>query len=112
MSAGRQARLLVLALLAVMIGLLIVWQHPQLASRQFAALLWIAPLLLPAPGLVRGKRYTYAWSTLIAIGYIGLALTEVIAGTPARAVAAAMLFTAFALFIALVLYLRATRARP
>jgi hypothetical protein len=43
-SSGRQARLLVLALLAVMIGLLIVWQHPQLASGQFAALLWIAPL--------------------------------------------------------------------
>lgn len=111
MSSSQAARLTVLALLAALAASLLAWQRSSLASGSLLPLLWIAPLLLPLPGLVRGQRYTYAWSTLLMIGYVALALTEIIAAPHARAASAAILFISFALFVAMVAYLRLTRSR-
>ena len=36
------------------------------------------PLLAPLNGLVRGRRYTYAWATLFAIPYLAFAVTELL----------------------------------
>jgi len=35
-----------------------------------------APLFAPLPGLVRGRRYTYAWASLFAVPYVAFAVTE------------------------------------
>jgi len=71
-----------------------------------------APLLAPLPGLVRGRRYTYAWASLFAMPYVAFAVTELLANPAARGVASLSLLLVFAWFCAMVLYLRASRARP
>lgn len=110
MSPAQWARATVLALMAALAACLLAWQGTPLSSGSMLPLLWVAPLLLPLPGLIRGRRYTYAWSTLLVIGYVALALTEIVAVPSSRATPAAMLFVAFALFLALVGYLRLTRS--
>lgn len=31
----------------------------------------VLPLLLPLPGLLRGRSYTYAWATMLLVFYVG-----------------------------------------
>jgi uncharacterized membrane protein len=69
------------------------------------------PLLAPLNGLVRGRRYTYAWATLFAIPYLAFAVTELLANPAARWVAAMSLMLVFGWFCTMVLFLRASRAR-
>jgi uncharacterized membrane protein len=70
------------------------------------------PLLAPLPGLVRGRRYTYAWATLFCIPYIVFALTELLVNPQARWVAGACLVLVFGWFCAMVLFLRISPAHP
>jgi uncharacterized membrane protein len=70
----------------------------------------VLPLLAPLNGLVRGKRYTYAWATLFAIPYLAFALTELLANPQARWVASLSLLLVFAWFCTMILFLRASRA--
>ena len=74
-------------------------------------LLAAVPLLAPLPGLVRGRRYTYAWATLFAVPYLAFAVTELLANPAARWEASISLVLVFAWFCAMVLYLRASRVR-
>ena len=70
------------------------------------------PLLAPLNGLIRGRRYTYSWATLFAIPYLAFAITELLVNPNARWVAALSLLLVFAWFCVMILYLRASRARP
>ena len=49
-----------------------------------AAGLSLAPLVIPLGGLVRGRRHTFAWCSLLAIPYMALGVTELISD-PRRA---------------------------
>ena len=69
------------------------------------------PLLAPLSGLLRGRRYTYAWATLFAIPYLAFAVTELLANPAARWVAAMSLMLVFGWFCTMVLFLRVSRAR-
>jgi uncharacterized membrane protein len=69
-----------------------------------------APLLAPLPGLIRGRRYTYAWATLFTVPYLAFAVTELLVNPVARWVATLSLLLVFAWFCSMVLYLRASRA--
>ncbi len=73
----------------------------------------LAVLVLTAPlnGLIRGRRYTYAWATLFAIPYLVFALTELLVNPAARWVAAISLLLVFSWFCSMVLFLRATPVR-
>jgi uncharacterized membrane protein len=71
----------------------------------------VLPLLAPLHGLVKGRRYTYAWATLFAIPYLTFALTELLANPAARWVASISLLLAFAWFCSMILFLRASSAR-
>jgi uncharacterized membrane protein len=75
-------------------------------------LLAIVPLLAPLNGLIRGRRYTYSWATLFAIPYLAFAITELLVNPNARWVAGLSLLLVFAWFCVMILYLRASRARP
>jgi uncharacterized membrane protein len=66
----------------------------------------VLPLLAPLNGLVRGRRYTYAWATLFAIPYLVFALTELLVNPAARWVAAISLLLVFAWFCTMILFLR------
>jgi uncharacterized membrane protein len=72
------------------------------------------PWLLPLRGLLRGDRRTHAWATLCVAPYFVYGVTEAVANPAVRVAAAAILFASLAHFVALVVYLRATRpqARP
>ena len=70
----------------------------------------ILPLLAPLNGLIRGRRYTYAWATLFAIPYLAFALTELLANPQARWVASLSLLLVFTWFCTMILFLRASRA--
>ncbi|MFT5838562.1 MAG: putative membrane protein [Flavobacteriales bacterium] len=48
-------------------------------STLFTVLFWIAPILLPAKGLLEGKPYTYAWANFIVMYYLLHGLTAVYA---------------------------------
>ena len=72
----------------------------------------VLPLLAPLNGLLRGRRYTYAWATLFAIPYLAFAITELLANPRARWVAAASLLLVFAWFCAMIFFLRVSRVRP
>ncbi len=107
---ARLARGIVLGLVVALACCLSFWQRAHLAQGHWFALLWLAPLLAPLPGLIRGTRYTYGWATLLVVGYIALALTEIVADPRSRAISTAILFVSFALFVAMVAYLRLTRS--
>ena len=78
-------------------------------SRALLALIATAPLSYGWLRLRNGNRRVYASMTLVAIPYMAFALTEAVANPAARLWAGACLFTAFALFVALIACLRATR---
>jgi uncharacterized membrane protein len=71
----------------------------------------VVPLLAPLNGLIRGQRYTYAWATLFAVPYLMFAITELLVNRQARWVAGASLLLVFGWFCAMILFLRASRAR-
>jgi uncharacterized membrane protein len=72
----------------------------------------VLPLLAPLRGLVQGRRYTYAWSTLFAIPYLVFALTELLVNPAARWVAGLSLLLVFGWFCAMVAFLRSAPAHP
>jgi uncharacterized membrane protein len=69
----------------------------------------VLPLLAPLNGLIRGKRYTYAWATLFAVPYLVFAITELLVNRQARWVAGASLLLVFGWFCTMILYLRVSR---
>jgi uncharacterized membrane protein len=109
----QRARRWALATLAV-VGVAIAVAAMRDASWPGSALLAAAlllPLLLPLKGLLQGDRRTYAWATLCLAPCFVYGITEVIANSSVRAIAAAILFTSLAHFVALVAYLRITRPK-
>jgi uncharacterized membrane protein len=70
----------------------------------------VLPLAAPLDGLVRGRRYTYAWATLFAIPYLVFALTELLVNPAARWVASISLLLVFSWFCTMILFLRASPA--
>lgn len=76
------------------------------------ALLLGAPLWLALPGLHRGTRRAYAWSSLALAFYLALALMETVANPSVRLWAALALFLILVIFMLLIAYLRLARAGP
>jgi uncharacterized membrane protein len=117
-ATGTRARRTVLGAMLVL-GLLVLAAALELApwpAGLLLALAWLAPLLLPLAGVLRGSRRTCAWATLCVAPYLIAGVTETIANPALRALAAAIVFAGLAWFAALIRYLRVTRpatgARP
>ena len=62
-------------------------------------------------GLLRAERRTYAATTLLTLPYLAYGLMETLANPGARAFAGTTVFVAFALFVALIAFLRVSRPR-
>lgn len=71
----------------------------------------VVPLLAPLNGLLRGRRFTYAWATLFAIPYLVFALTELLVNRAARWAASISLLLIFSWFCAMILFVRVSPAR-
>jgi uncharacterized membrane protein len=105
------ARAVVLGLVALLSAVLVAWHVARFRPATAALVLALAllPWLAPLRGLVRGERRTYAATTLLTLPYLAYGLTETLANPGARAYAGATVFVSFALFVALVAYLRVSR---
>lgn len=102
------------AALAALIVLCLAWElwlAPLRPGGSFLALKAL-PLALPLSGVVKGRRYTYQWSSMLVLAYFAEGVTRAWAewGVP-RALALAEVFLSLAFFIAAVSYARATQAR-
>lgn len=84
---------------ALMLGLLV-------ASGSRLAWLAAALLLLPLPGLWRGARYTYAWMSMLLVGYCAILLSNAYADSGARPLMFTLASLAAIEFAGVVLYVR------
>ena len=110
-AAARHARVLVVVLVAALGAVLVAWHTSRFTPPTAALVLSVAllPWLWPLRGLLAGDRRTYAATTLLTLPYLAYGLTEVLANPGARRYAAATVFLAFGLFVALVAFLRLSR---
>jgi uncharacterized membrane protein len=105
---GRRARHATLILWTALALSLLAWV--TVGYSWLLCALAVLPLLAPLPGLIQGRRYTYAWASLFTVPYLVFALTELLSNRAARWVAAVSLLLVFAWFCAMVLFLRVARA--
>lgn len=70
------------------------------------ALLSALPLLLPVVGLVRGTRYTYAWTSMMLVFYCAILLSNGYMAQATRTLMLVLATVAAFEFAALVLYVR------
>ncbi|MDP3295246.1 MAG: DUF2069 domain-containing protein [Nevskia sp.] len=97
---SRYAWFVLIACHAVLIAGLWVWAGPITGA------MLVLPLLLAVPGLLKAKRYTAGWMTLLISAYVAVLLSEAQA-VPSR-YDLAVLFSVIAAveFAALVLFVR------
>jgi uncharacterized membrane protein len=113
MMPGPWNRLAIASLLAL-IALGIAWELWLAPLRPGGSwlVLKVLPLLAPLPGLLRGRRYTHQWCSLLVLVYVAEGLVRATSEPPPAArLAVAEIALATALFTACVLYARATRGR-
>ncbi len=87
-------------------------QQGVTATQILWAMLFALPMLLPLPGLVRGKRYTHSWATLCVLPYFIVGVTEGVANSLLRNWALALLGASLLWFFAMLAFLRVTPAAP
>jgi len=111
----RVAQFIASASLIALIFLCVAWELWLAPVRAGGSALAVKalPLLLPLFGVLRGKRYTYQWSSMLILAYF----TEgVVRAWSERGAGQALAFAEIALsmvfFTSAVCYARFTRARP
>jgi uncharacterized membrane protein len=106
----RLAATLALVALALLCLLWELWLAPLRPGGSFLALKAL-PLVLPFPGILRGRRYTYQWSSMLILAYFaeGVMRAWGDAGL-SRQLAVAEIALSVAFFAAVVSYARLTRA--
>ena len=73
----------------------------------------VLPLLAPLTGLLRARRYTFQWSSLLVWAYMIEGLVRAVSDPgPSARLAVIEIALAAAFFAAAVLFLRATRPAP
>lgn len=93
-----------------LLGLMLIWQLLCNAHSEFSLLfrvgLWIVPLLLPLPGMLKGNPFTFAWANFILMWYFLHGFTMVYISAEQRNMAIIeILFTSMA-FVGCTLYAR------
>jgi len=109
-ARARGFALMLLATLAV-VSLLAAYRGERSAvTLGLLVLFLVAPLAIAVPGMLARNRRTFAWATLCVTPHFVYALTEIVANPSIRVLAASILVLGLALVVALVAYLRLTRA--
>ncbi|MCS4505921.1 hypothetical protein KBTX_00789 [wastewater metagenome] len=83
---------------------------PPPALRAPLLIVIVAPWLLPLRGLLRRRRYTLAWSSLLVLAYFIHATLAASAPPPQRWLGIAELVTSLGYFALVMAYMRTTRA--
>lgn len=102
-----------IASLIALIVLCLVWElwlaplRPGGSSLVFKVL----PLLLPLPGILRGKRYTYQWASMLILLYLTEGVVRAMSDKGLSATMAGIeILLTLAFFVSTVIYARLTRA--
>ena len=86
------------------------WLAPLRPGGSYLALK-AAPLALPLAGIFAGRRYTYQWSSMLALAYLAEGVVRAWSDHGlSRTLAAAEIVLSLAFFAAAVAYARLTRA--
>ncbi len=88
----------------------ILWVPNRLAM--LLAPLALIPAFIALPGLLRGKVYTHAWTTLLSTLYVAWCAMEAYANPPARVPALTAGLLAVLWFVSSNLYVRGRRGAP
>lgn len=111
-SAG-VLRIAASALLAVLILELLAWElwlAPLRPGGSYAALKAL-PLILPLPGILSGRRYTYQWSCMLVLAYLAEGVVRAWSERGASQLLAVLeIALSAAFFASAVAYARLTRA--
>ena len=110
----RHCHLAAVASLLALIALGLAWELWLAPLRPGGSwlVLKVLPLLAPLRGLLHGRRYTFQWTTLLALAYIAEGAVRVWSEMGAsRLLAATEIALAAALFTSAALYARLTRSR-
>ena len=88
------------------------WLAPVRAGGS-ALVLKALPLLVPLFGVLRGKRYTYQWSSMLILAYFAEGVVRAWSERGAsQALAIAEIVLSMAFFTAAICYVRITRVEP
>ena len=106
----RAAATLALVLLIVLCLLWELWLAPLRPGGSFLALKAL-PLVLPLAGLMRGRRYTFQWSSLLILAYFAEGVTRTWSERGlSQQLAAGEVALSTAYFAAVVAYVRLSRS--
>ncbi|OAI50609.1 hypothetical protein AYO46_09840 [Betaproteobacteria bacterium SCGC AG-212-J23] len=106
----RAATALALVLLIALCVLWELWLAPLRPGGSFLALKAL-PLALPLPGILRGRRYTYQWSSMLILAYLAEGVTRTWSERGAsQLLALAEIVLSVVFFAAAVSFARRTRA--
>ncbi len=71
----------------------------------------VLPLLLPLPGILRGKRYTYQWASMLILLYLTEGVVRAMSDKgPSAALAGAEIALTAVFFFSTIFYARLSRA--
>jgi uncharacterized membrane protein len=102
------------ASLAALVVLCLAWELWLAPLRPGGSLIALKalPLLLPLPGILAGRRYTFQWSSLLILAYFAEGATRAWSDSGgSRWLAGLEILFSVAYFVAAVSYARATQAR-
>ncbi|MBA1147035.1 DUF2069 domain-containing protein [Ectothiorhodospiraceae bacterium WFHF3C12] len=100
-----------LALFALLAAWLLWLDPPPDPLVSVAAAVLLAPLLVPVRGVLAGRRYTLAWSTMFILLYFLHGVATAAGPPPGRWLGLAEASLSVAYFVLALVYVRLTRAR-
>jgi uncharacterized membrane protein len=109
----RALRLAASASLLALLALCLAWELWLAPLRPGGSLLALkaAPLALPIPGILNGRRYTYQWSTMLVLAYFAEGVTRAWSERGiSQLLAGAEVALSLVFFASAVAYARLTRA--
>lgn len=99
--------------LIALIALSVVWELWLAPLKPGGSLMALKalPLAMPLGGILKGRRYTYQWSSMLILAYLAEGVTRAWAeGGASRSLAVVEIVTSAVFFAAAVSYARLTRA--
>jgi uncharacterized membrane protein len=108
----RALRLAASASLLALLALCLAWELWLAPLRSGGSLLALkaAPLALPIPGILNGRRYTYQWASMLALAYLAEGVTRAWSERGAsQLLAGAEIALSLVFFASAVAYARLTR---
>ena len=101
-----------LGLIALLLAWLTLLAPPPPSVISLTIVLLVGPLLFPLRGLLKGRRYTHAWSSLLSLLYFVHGVANAPGGGPETLLGSAEIALSLLFFAGAVSYVRLTREEP